>query len=260
MKSGKLWKSPRHRMPPCTKWQCFRPMVLQPDPACIGNRSWMPCTIKEAECRSSSWNLSGSVSVQMRQCIAAVIPWSAFSIPVRMTYLAMAFRRSMAGQNCERWKWGGCWDWRNGTCAGEKGTITLGDLQVSTDSQPAASTSSRLGSQWLCIPEKNYPWWLRAMRKIARYRGWQPHNQWVRWNWRHPGHLWCPSAMPLCLLVDQASTDMALASFLNDSFFFIHMDYDVFIRLARDQKLASEHCGLAQAQLASQQLGRFIYM
>jgi hypothetical protein len=64
----------------------------------------------------------------------------------------------------------------------------------------------------------------------------------------------------LCLLVDQASTDMALASFLNDSFFFIHMDFDVFHRLARDQKLASEHCGLAQAQLASQQLGRFIYM
>lgn len=30
------------------------------------------------------------------------------------------------------------------------------------------------------------------------------------------------------------------------------MDYDVFHRLARDQKLASEHCGLGQSQMASQ--------
>lgn len=56
----------------------------------------------------------------------------------------------------------------------------------------------------------------------------------------------------LTLLVDQASTDMSLASFLQDSFFFTFMDFDVFHRLSRDQKLASEHCGLATAQLASQ--------
>ena len=56
----------------------------------------------------------------------------------------------------------------------------------------------------------------------------------------------------VALLVDQASTDMSLASFLRDSFFLVDMDYDPFHRLARDQKLASDHCGLAQAQLASQ--------
>ena len=56
----------------------------------------------------------------------------------------------------------------------------------------------------------------------------------------------------LTLLVDQASTDMTLASFLQEMSSFVFMDYDVFHRLARDQKLASEHCGLGQAQLASQ--------
>ena len=54
------------------------------------------------------------------------------------------------------------------------------------------------------------------------------------------------------LLVDQASTDMSLASFLQETMFMVYMDYDVFHRVARDQKLASEHCNLAQSQLASQ--------
>ena len=58
----------------------------------------------------------------------------------------------------------------------------------------------------------------------------------------------------VALLVDQASTDMSLASFLSDAFFLVDMDYDPFHRLARDQRLASDHCGLAQAQLASQYL------
>lgn len=49
-----------------------------------------------------------------------------------------------------------------------------------------------------------------------------------------------------------ASTDMSLASFLHETMFMVHMDYDVFHRLARDQKLASEHCGLGQSQMASQ--------
>ena len=53
-------------------------------------------------------------------------------------------------------------------------------------------------------------------------------------------------------LVDQASTDMSLASFLQDVMFFTYVDYDPFHRLARDQKLASDHVGLSEGQLASQ--------
>ena len=55
-------------------------------------------------------------------------------------------------------------------------------------------------------------------------------------------------------LVDQASTDMSLASFLQEVGFFACMDYDPFHRVARDQKLASGHNDLSEAQLASQRL------